>query len=84
LNSSHKSRNNEDFTEKNFSKNHERELDLVKEHLKRLDMTTEQKFKEISKIAINFNEINLKNMTENKKEMLWKNFTIKLPENGIV
>ena len=72
-----------DFTSKNFSKNHERELDLIKEHLKKLDTTTEQKFKETSKISINFSEINMKNMTSIKKELLWKNYIIKLPENGI-
>lgn len=65
-----------------FSKNHERELDLIKEHLKKNDSIQEQKFKEVSKIPIYFSEINLKNMTAHKKEILWKHYIIKLPENG--
>ena len=55
---------------------------MIKEHLKKDDRTPEQKFKEVSKVPIYFSEINLKNMTAHKKELLWKNYTIKLPDNG--
>lgn len=65
-----------------FSENHERELELIKAHLKKNDSTPEQKFKEVSKVPIYFSEINLKNMTANKKELLWKHYIIKLPDNG--
>jgi len=65
-----------------FSKNKERELDLIKEHLKKHDSVHEQRFKEVSKVPIYFSEINLKNMTAHKKEILWRHYLIKLPENG--
>lgn len=66
-----------------FSKNNESELDLIKEHLKKTDSVPEQKFKEVSKIPIDFSEINLKNMTTDSKATLMKNYVINLPQDGI-
>ena len=67
-----------------ISNSHDRELDLIKEHLKKIDSRQEQSFKAVSKVPIDFREINLKNMTALKKEILWKHYIIKLPENGIL
>lgn len=66
-----------------FSKNQERELDLIKDHIKKNDSIPEQKFKEISKVPIYFSEINLKNMTAHSKSILWKNYIVKLPNSGL-
>lgn len=78
---------NQDFSNtlqnSRFSKNHERELDLIKEHLKKTDSIQEQKFKEVSRIPIAFSEINLKNMTTDSKAILMKNYVINLPQDGI-